>query len=195
MDLELERSAAICASFFPRNVLDGTIVEIENRIFHGRRKGGVGKPWIVMLVDRGWPLANASPKHGRVEDNREGRREKGCVRRRGGGLSDTALNRQSQSDLPLNPSPFSPASRASGKWVSRSQCLGRSIDPRQWARPGMGRKFHPPLPLPMRKSLFLFTEGVNARYPFSRRLVAQAKHVSNRDTKRFSRENDTSLHD
>lgn len=115
MDLELERSAAICASFFPRNVLDETIVEIENRIFHGRRKGGVGKPWIVMLVDRGWPLANASPKHGRVEDNREGRREKGCVRRRGGGLSDTALNRQSQSDLPLNPSPFSPASRASGK--------------------------------------------------------------------------------
>ena len=76
MDLELERSAAICASFFPRNVLDGTIVEIENRIFHGRRKGGVGKPWIVMLVDRGWPLANASPKHGRVEDNREGRRER-----------------------------------------------------------------------------------------------------------------------
>lgn len=40
MDLELERSAAICASFFPRNVLNGTIVEIENRIFHGRRKAG-----------------------------------------------------------------------------------------------------------------------------------------------------------
>lgn len=107
-----------------------------------------------------WPLANASPKHGRVEDNGEGRR--GVYEGGGRFIGDTALNRQSQSDLPLNPSPFSPAPQ-----VNESRAHNASVD-RSIRDNGPGRGWHGSFtlpPPPTRKSLFLFTEGVKPSTP------------------------------
>lgn len=116
-----------------------------------------------------WPLANASPKHGRVEDNGEGRR--GVYEGGGRFIGDTALNRQSQSDFPLNPSPFSPAPQ-----VNESRAHNASVD-RSIRDNGPGRGWHGSFTLPPAHAKITFPFHGRGETLDAPSLVAQANHV------------------